>query len=157
MLTPRRNRRLVAVAIVLLAVLAGAAAADQGTHWGRHSALSGHFGRRVAARTARSGPLTGRTVAVVQTVAAVRPERPGGGGICSVPGIGDIGGLLGFCNLGTSGVIGGLNGLCQSGAPQPESASTGLDAIVKPPASSAPQIATPYAQYGMAGQFWAAT
>jgi hypothetical protein len=86
-------------------------------------------------------------------MAAVRPDS----GVCSVPGIGDIGGLLGFCDLGTSGVIGGLNSLCQSGAPEPESASAGLDSIVTPPASPRPAIATPYALYGMAGQFWAAT
>src|SRR5206468_1220229 len=34
----------------------------------------------------------------------VGPAAPGG--VCQVPGIGDIGGLLGFCNAGSSGLIG---------------------------------------------------
>src|SRR5713226_1760536 len=142
MVTPRRIPRLAAVAIILLATIAGAVLAA------RPASRIADRGGVTAPRLSASAPIAARTVAAT---------RPAGGGICSVPGIGDIGGLLGFCNLGTSGVIGGLNSLCQSGPPQPESASTGLDAIVRPPASPAPTIATPYAQYGMAGQFWAAT
>jgi len=72
-----------------------------------------------------------------------------------VPGIGDIGGLLGFCSLGESGIIGGLNDLCNPGVPQPESATSGVNALIRPPASPGRPVATPYNQYGMAGQFWA--
>jgi hypothetical protein len=89
------------------------------------------------------------------TVAARRPADQGG--ICSVPGIGDIGGLLGLCTLGNSGLTGDLNNICQPAVPDPEPAATGIDAIVKPPASPAKPPATLYGSYGIAGQFWAAT
>src|SRR6266851_8396410 len=124
MVTPRRIPRLAIVAIILLATIAGAVLAA------RPASRIADRGGVTAPRLSASAPIAARTVAAT---------RPAGGGICSVPGIGDIGGLLGFCNLGTSGVIGGLNSLCQSGPPQPESASTGLDAIVRPPASPAPR------------------
>jgi hypothetical protein len=74
-----------------------------------------------------------------------------------VPGIGDIGGLLGFCSLGQSGLIGSIDSLCQPGVPQPESATSGTDALIKPPAAPGRPVATPYNQYGMSGQFWAPT
>ena len=78
------------------------------------------------------------------------------GGLCSVPGIGDIGGLLGFCAAGSSGVIGALNNVCQPSLPDPEPANAGIDAMVAPP-SSGKQPATLYDQYGVAGDYWAAT
>jgi hypothetical protein len=78
------------------------------------------------------------------------------GGLCSVPGIGDIGGLLGFCALGSSGLVGDLNNVCQPSLPDPEPASTGIDAMVAPPASGK-QPATLYDEYGVAGNYWAAT
>ena len=55
------------------------------------------------------------------------------GGICSVPGIGDIGGLLGFCAQGSSGLIGDLNNICQPSVPTPEPATGGIDALISPP------------------------
>jgi hypothetical protein len=78
------------------------------------------------------------------------------GGLCSVPGIGDIGGLLGFCALGSSGLVGDLNNVCQPSLPDPEPAGTGIDAMVAPPASGK-QPATLYDEYGVAGNYWAAT
>src|SRR5215469_13020782 len=78
------------------------------------------------------------------------------GGVCQVPGIGDIGGLLGFCTAGSSGLIGDLNNICQQSAPAPESATGGLDALIRPPASAVRQSATLYNTYGMAGQSWSA-
>jgi hypothetical protein len=78
------------------------------------------------------------------------------GGLCSVPGIGDIGGLLGFCALGSSGLVGDLNNVCQPSLPDPEPASTGIDAMVAPP-TSGKQPATLYDEYGVAGNYWAAT
>ena len=103
-----------------------------------------------------------------------QPSAPGG--ICQVPGIGDIGGLLGFCSSG-SGLFGALDNICQPSVPTPEPATGGIDALIKPPASAgqpaaavapppAPaagqaarpggQRATLYGSYGMAGQSWAA-
>ena len=79
------------------------------------------------------------------------------GGVCSVPGIGDIGGLLGFCSLGTSGLTGDLNNICQPSLPDPEPATAGIDSLVRPPAQAAPLPKTLYNQYGVAGQYWAAT
>jgi hypothetical protein len=85
------------------------------------------------------------------------------GGVCSVPGIGDIGGLLGFCAQGSSGIIGDLNNICQPSVPTPESATGGIDALIRPPGTrtgvggtGSQQPATLYDSYGMAGQSWAA-
>src|SRR5215468_1371663 len=90
------------------------------------------------------------------TVAA-QPQSPSGG-ICSVPGIGDIGGLLGFCTAGSSGIVGDLNNICQPSVPTPEPATGGIDALISPPpnTTSVKQPATLYDSYGMAGQTWAA-
>jgi hypothetical protein len=79
------------------------------------------------------------------------------GGICQVPGIGDIGGLLGFCASGSSGIVGDLNNICQPSVPTPEPATGGIDALIRPPAGTASTAKpTLYDQYGMAGQSWAA-
>ena len=83
-----------------------------------------------------------------------RPDAPAGG-VCSVPGIGDIGGLLGLCSAGSSGIIGALNNVCQPSLPQPEPATGGIDALIQPPAGVASGN-TLYDNYGVAGQFWAA-
>jgi hypothetical protein len=91
--------------------------------------------------------------AAVRTVADVTPAS---GGLCSVPGIGDIGGLLGLCALGSSGLTGALNNICQPGLPEPEPADSGADALIAPPASGK-QPATLYDEYGVAGDNWAAT
>ena len=74
-----------------------------------------------------------------------------------MPGIGDIGGLLGFCSLGTSGLTGDLNNICQPSLPDPEPATAGIDSLVRPPAQAGPLPKTLYNQYGVAGQYWAAT
>jgi len=90
------------------------------------------------------------------------------GGVCSVPGIGDIGGLLGFCAQGSSGLIGDLNNICQPSVPTPEPATGGIDALISPPGGTGSSAAGPvpttggrktptlYDSYGMAGQTWAA-
>jgi TrbL/VirB6 plasmid conjugal transfer protein len=98
-------------------------------------------------------PGAGRPVDAV-TVADRQPAAPGGA--CSVPGIGDIGSLLGFCTLGQSGLTGDLNNICQPSLPDPEPASSGIDAMVKPP-EEGKQPSTLYGSYGIAGQYWAAT
>ena len=81
------------------------------------------------------------------------PQEPGG--VCQVPGIGDIGGLLNLCSSGSSGIVGDLNNICEPSLPQPEQATGGIDAMVEPPAASAGGK-TLYDNYGIAGQFWAA-
>ena len=82
------------------------------------------------------------------------PGAPGG--VCQVPGIGDIGGLLGFCAAGSSGLVGDLNNVCQPSVPAPEPATGGIDALIRPPDSTVKQPATLYDSYGVAGQSWAA-
>jgi len=70
----------------------------------------------------------------------VEPAQPGvPGGVCQVPGIGDIGGLLGFCAAGSSGLIGDFNNVCQPSVPAPESATGGIDALIRPPDSTIKQ------------------
>ena len=93
----------------------------------------------------------------VVLTAEVTPAAPGG--ICQVPGIGDIGGLVGLCASGSSGILGDLNNICEPSLPQPEQATGGIDAMVEPPASPGVGTAggkTLYDNYGVAGQFWAA-
>jgi hypothetical protein len=75
--------------------------------------------------------------------------------VCQVPGIGDIGGLIGLCNAGSSGIVGDINNICTPSLPEPEQATGGLDAMVEPPAAAAGGK-TLYDNYGVAGQFWAA-
>ena len=85
------------------------------------------------------------------------PQTPAAtAGICSAPGIGDIGGLLGFCNAGSSGLIGDLNNICQPSVPAPEPAAGGIDSLISAPVTGGKQPATLYDSYGMAGQSWAA-
>src|SRR5215470_15701018 len=96
--------------------------------------------------------------AVTTTAVQVPAQRAApSGGICTVPGIGDIGGLFGFCAAGSSGIVGDLNNICQPSVPTPEPATGGIDALIRPPAGT-PSTAKPtlYDQYGMAGQSWAA-
>ncbi len=83
----------------------------------------------------------------------VTPALPGG--VCQVPGIGDIGGLVGLCSAGSSGIVGDLNNICEPSLPEPEQATGGIDAMVEPPAAAGGGK-TLYDNYGIAGQFWAA-
>src|ERR1700683_2344729 len=83
----------------------------------------------------------------------VTPALPGG--VCQVPGIGDIGGLVGLCSSGSSGLIGARNNICEPSRPQPEPATGGVDSMIEPPAAAA-SGKTLYDNYGIAGQFWAA-
>jgi TrbL/VirB6 plasmid conjugal transfer protein len=109
-----------------------------------------------AANHARSA-VNYRTDQVAATPATLTanltPAAPGG--VCQVPGIGDIGGLVGLCNQGSSGIVGDLNNICQPSLPQPEQATGGIDAMVQPP-GAAVGGKTLYDNYGVAGQFWAA-
>ena len=96
---------------------------------------------------------TGTATSPVKLTAEVTPNLPGG--VCQVPGIGDIGGLVGLCQSGSSGIVGDLNNICEPSLPQPEQATGGIDAMVEPPATSSGGM-TLYDNYGIAGQFWAA-
>ncbi|HEV2240775.1 MAG TPA: type IV secretion system protein, partial [Streptosporangiaceae bacterium] len=107
----------------------------------------------VSAARASAPPVT------AVTTAARQPAAPGG--LCGVPGIGDIANLFGFCQ-GGGGVTGDLNNICQPSVPNPEQANSGIDALVKPPAAAGraggqAQPSTLYGSYGVAGQYWAAT
>ena len=166
MSTTRRAPRKAAIVLVLLAVLFGLLRA--GAHSGHRVGAAGRTGVPAAgALPANRTPTTAGTATTGtakplanagagRTLSASATALPAGGP-CSVPGIGDIGGLLGFCSLGQSGILGGIDNLCQPGVPQPESATSGVNALIRPPAAPGKQVATPYNQYGMAGQSWAAT
>jgi TrbL/VirB6 plasmid conjugal transfer protein len=133
MRTPRRSLRL---AVLVLAVLAAVLGFSHAEHPG--------------ARAQAAHPIHAVTVADRQPAATT-------GGACSVPGIGDIGSLLGFCTAGQSGLTGDLNNICQPSLPDPEQANSGIDSMIKPPESSGQQPSTLYNSYGVSGQYWAAT
>jgi hypothetical protein len=155
MFTTRRAPRKAAILLVLLAVLFGLARA--GAHSGDQAGLGHQAAAAKGAVVSGAGTATSTgTAATVRTMSATSPSVPASGP-CSVPGIGDIAGLLGFCSLGQSGILGGINNLCQPGVPQPESATTGVNSLIRPPATPGKQVETPYNQYGMAGQYWAPT
>jgi hypothetical protein len=153
MRSSRPAARKIAAAVVLAA--AGAVIAK-----GSLSAAAGDAPAPAAVATAVARPAVAPRAPTAPLAATTLAARTPSGGPCSVPGIGDIGGLLGFCALGSSGLTGVLDNLCQPGVPQPESASSGVNALIAPPKpapSPIPPLATPYHQYGMAGQFWAPT
>jgi uncharacterized membrane protein YgcG len=116
------------------------------------SAQASSAGAGPVSAPASSGPAARAVLTAAH--AASTPAAPAGG-VCSVPGIGDIGGLLGLCSAGSSGIIGALNNVCQPSIPQPEAATGGIDALIEPPAGVTAGN-TLYDSYGVAGQFWAA-
>ena len=160
---PRKTAIALAVLATVLAVprFAGPAGERAGTHAPhRGAALTAAarpgqttVGSDSTLPAAGTVPAAGPVRAV--TIAKITPTVPAGGP-CSVPGIGDIGGLLGFCSLGSSGLIGDLNNICQPSLPDPEPANAGIDAMVAPPAAGK-QPSTLYDEYGVAGDYWAAT
>src|SRR3984885_5518112 len=104
------------------------------------------------ARSASAAPVA--KTAPAQLTSLVTPAAPDAG-ICNVPGVGDIGGILGLCQAG-SGVVGDLNNICTSGAPTPVLATSGIDSMITTPGSPTTGN-TLYDNYGMAGQDWAST
>jgi len=170
MLRLRRVSRTAAAALIIVvflfcatrAVSHGLSVSSAAARSAAVQPATGHTAAGHAAASKSSGAVRAKTVHA-RTLAAVIPDRkqapqaPAAGGLCSVPGIGDIGGLLGFCDLGQSGITGSLNNLCQPAVPEPESASGGVDSLIRPPAAAGKPIATPYNLYGMSGQYWAAT
>ncbi|HEY2550749.1 MAG TPA: type IV secretion system protein [Streptosporangiaceae bacterium] len=157
MLRSRRLLRRTALVVAMLAVLLGL------PHGGGQSgpAASPGVAAASAVPAAPAAATTGQAAGSAREPAAVQTMAMTGSatssGLCSVPGIGDIGGLIGFCSLGQAGLTGDLNSLCEPSTPTPEPASAGIDALVEPPAATSPAISTPYSQYGVAGTYWAAT
>jgi len=149
---PRRFPHRTVLVLVVLAALLGFPRATPHTATSHPAAARSAAAAYPAAAQAAAG--AERPIAAV-TLAARQPAAPGGA--CSVPGIGDIGSLLGFCTLGQSGLTGDLNNICQPSLPNPEPANSGIDAMIRPPASPGQQPATLYGSYGVAGQFWAST
>ncbi len=93
-------------------------------------------------------------VAGNQLTALLTQNQPDAG-ICNVPGVGDIGGLVGLCQAG-SGFVGDVNNICTSGAPAPELATSGINSMITTP-GGVTSGKTLYDNYGMAGQYWAAS
>jgi hypothetical protein len=150
---PRKSLLVLGLLVSVLGFSAAAASAStQPAAPAGHAAMTGQG----VVTTAYIHPAG--TVPDTQTASLNTPETEPAG-ICSVPGIGSIGSLFGFCTSGasSSGVLGGLNSICSPSLPVPESANSGIDSIVRPPANSGPQGKTLYDNYGVAGQFWAAT
>jgi hypothetical protein len=116
------------------------------------AALGAATGRGRSTLDASTATASTATAGINETAATTTTSS----GLCAVPGIGDIGGLLGFCTMGSSGLLGDLNNVCQPSLPSPEPANSGIDAMVAPP-SSGKQPATLYDEYGVAGNYWAAT
>jgi hypothetical protein len=131
-----------------------AATGSAGT--GSAAAGSAATGSAAKASAATGSAATGGAAATSGAAVSGATVMAAAGGLCSVPGIGDIGGLLGFCAAGSSGVLGTLNNVCQPSLPSPEPANAGINAMVAPPSTGRPP-ATLYDQYGVAGDYWAAT
>ncbi len=148
---PRPLGRAVRWALRVLVI----AAALFGTASPALAAVHSVGGSATPARTAHAAHATSATSPTGTAVltANLTPVLPSG--ICQVPGIGDIGGLIGLCAQGSSGIVGDLNNICEPSLPQPEPATGGIDAMIEPPAASAGGK-TLYDNYGIAGQFWAA-
>src|SRR5215475_12428722 len=98
----RRSPRALAVAVAGLAAALGVchAAAHPVT---AHAAETRHVAmpsRSASAQPVQARPVQSRPVQSTPVQATTLAANDPGGGLCSVPGIGDIGGLLGFCSLG---------------------------------------------------------
>jgi hypothetical protein len=117
-----------------------------------HPASTATAAKTATAATAKAAPQS-RAVVQAQLMADTQP----GGSVCNVPGLGDLGGIVGLCQAGLgSGLLGDVNNICTPGAPQPELATSGIDSMITIPGSQAGGN-TLYDNYGLAGQYWAAT
>ena len=110
-----------------------------------------------AATTASAQPVAHSQPAVHSAPAVpAAPDASMATGVCAVPGIGDIGGLLGLCTGGSAGVVGDLNNICTPSVPQPEQANSTVNEMIATPGGQTGGK-TLYDNYGIAGQYWAAT
>ena len=143
----RRAAVLLGVLAAALGVPSAAAAAVPASHADRGAVVT------IVASAHEQALAPQQALAPRQASAAQAPQATGP---CGVPGIGDIGGLLGLCQAGSSGLIGDLNNICQPSVPVPEPATGGIDALVATPAAPkqpAAQVSL-YDQYGVNGQSW---
>ena len=140
----RLTRWVLRVLLLAAAMLAVATPALAAGHAANHDRSAHNY---------RTDQVAAAPVTLTAHLTPAAPQQPGG--VCQVPGIGDIGGLVGLCNQGSSGIVGDLNNICQPSLPQPEQATGGIDAMVQPP-GAAVGGKTLYDNYGVAGQFWAA-
>jgi TrbL/VirB6 plasmid conjugal transfer protein len=166
---PRKVALILALLVAVLAVpgsiraAAGHPAAEHlaAEHVAAASSSAGHAAVvRTMADTTVASDAAGASATSDAAGAAATSDATGttartADGLCSVPGIGDIGGLIGLCTLGQSGLVGDLNNICTPSLPEPEPADSGIDALVSPPATGK-QPQTLYSQYGVAPNSWAA-
>jgi len=138
-----------AAASATSATSARAAASAEAAQSAKTTDLAESADSAEAAESAKATPTV--LLAVASKNVLLRPDS----GICSVPGIGDIGALAGLCNEGSSGLGGELNNICTPGVPQPELAGSGINSLITTPGSQ-PTGVTLYDHYAMAGQYWAA-
>ena len=154
--------RLCIIAVVVAGVLGVARPSPRPLWAQQRSSASTAQHTSPHSRPAPTATSTGQPASAAQraSTAGQATRHPAGAlpaGSAAVPGIGDIGGLLGFCNAGSSGLIGDLNNICQPSVPAPEPANGGIDSLIKPPADRGQgRSPTLYDSYGMAGQSWAA-
>jgi hypothetical protein len=142
--------RVLLLAVAGLAISTPALAATTGTTGTTATHAAHEPATASGTRTASAGRAAGSSDRLTVNLTPAAP-----GGVCQVPGIGDIGGLVGLCAQGSSGIVGSLNNICEPSLPQPEQATGGIDAMIEPPATAAGGK-TLYDNYGIAGQFWAA-
>ncbi len=151
---PRKTALVLAVLFVLLGIPrvghAVASTVPASTVPAQSASAQSASAQSASAQSAPGQPVLAQTL-------TARSPATSSGGVCSVPGIGDIAGLVGFCSAGSTPIIGALNDICEPSVPSPEPANAGINSLVKPPVTSGPQLSTPYQQYGVAGQYWAAT
>jgi hypothetical protein len=122
-----------AIAQAAVGAAGSSASTAQHTSTAQQASTAQHTSTAQQASTAQQGSTAGQAT-------ATQPAATGG--ICGVPGIGDIGGLLGFCNAGSSGIIGDLNNICQPSIPAPEPANGGIDSLIQPRARRRPRCMT---------------
>ena len=140
----RLTRWVLRVLLLAAAMLAVATPAFAAGHAANHDRSAHNY---------RTDQVAAAPATLTANLTPAAPQQPGG--VCQVPGIGDIGGLVGLCNQGSSGIVGDLNNICQPSLPQPEQATGGINAMVQPPGAGTGGK-TLYDNYGVAGQFWAA-
>jgi hypothetical protein len=161
--TRRPVRALLLVAAIFTAVLGGLFIARPA------AAATGAPAAKAAVAASADKAAVAAPAAKTATAAAAEAEQPAArlaegsrnslmalnGGVCSIPVLGDLGGLLTLCSAG-SGLTGDLNNICNPGTPQPEVATAGINSLITVPGSPTTGK-TLYDNYRMSGQFWAAT
>jgi TrbL/VirB6 plasmid conjugal transfer protein len=155
--TKRRTRRparaLLLTSALIAIIFSGlflARSASAATAAPSAAATSGSLAAPAAATATaeKADPATGTQLTAILAPTALDS------GVCNVPGVGDIGGLLGLCKSG-SGVVGDLNNICTSGAPSPELATAGINSMITTPGGTSTSGKTLYDNYAMAGLYWA--